>query len=81
MIINPRYARYAEAHGRTPDEMHEADVIDWPGGSMCGFMLWMGEQWATFCRIHDVLNTRELRLKLGSEETDAQFDAWQRERV
>lgn len=73
-MYNPRYARYAEAHGRTPEEMLKADVIEWPGGSMCGFMLWMNEKWAKFCRLHNVLNTRELRLKL--DEVDTKFDEW-----
>lgn len=66
------------AHGRTPDEMLAADVIDWPGGSMCGFMLWMNEQWSTFCKIHGARNTTELRLGMG-DEADALFDAWQLE--
>jgi hypothetical protein len=55
--------------------MLKADVIEWPGGSMCGFMLWMSAQWASFCRLHNVSNTRELNLKL--RDVDAQFDAWQ----
>lgn len=75
MATNPRYVRYAEAHGRTPDEMLKADVIEWPGGSMCGFMLWMNEQWRKFCMLHHVSNTRELRLKI--DDADAKFDAWQ----
>lgn len=42
-MINPRYANYARAHGRTPDEMRSADLKEWPGGSMTGFVLWNGQ--------------------------------------
>jgi hypothetical protein len=41
---NPRYAAYARAHGMTPAEMLEHDRQAWPGGCMCGFVLWMAEQ-------------------------------------
>lgn len=37
---NPRYANYARAHGRTPDEQIEQDRKDWPGGCMVGFTQW-----------------------------------------
>jgi len=45
---NPRYAAYAQAHGRTPDEMMEHDRAAWPGGCMCGFIVWMSEQTQAF---------------------------------
>lgn len=37
---NPRYAAYAAAHGRTPEDQLDADRLEWPGGIMCGFVLW-----------------------------------------
>lgn len=37
---NPRYNNYARVNGRTPDEQHEYDRTRWPGGIMCGFVLW-----------------------------------------
>lgn len=45
---NPRYAAYALAHGMTPDAMMEHDRIAYPGGCMCGFVLWMSEQKRAF---------------------------------
>lgn len=37
---NPRYVAYARAHGRTPEAQLRQDRRDWPGGSMCGYVLW-----------------------------------------
>jgi len=39
--LNPRYVSYAKAHGKTPEKMLEHDKKKYPGGSMCGFILWM----------------------------------------
>ena len=41
---NPRYEAYARAHGRTVPAQIEQDSIDWPGGKMCGFILWNNDQ-------------------------------------
>lgn len=45
MSYNSRYVAYARAHGRTPDEMLEADRNSWPGGIMAGYVIWIGKQW------------------------------------
>ena len=42
---NPRYEAYARVHGRDPEAMLEYDRKRWPGGCMCGFMLWIGDLW------------------------------------
>lgn len=38
--MNPRYVAYAGAHGRSPADQLAHDREEWPGGSMCGFLLW-----------------------------------------
>ncbi len=46
MSYQPRYIAYARAHGKSPEEMLEADGARFPGGKMAGFMIWIGQQWA-----------------------------------
>lgn len=43
MKINPRYRAYCEAHSKTVEAMKAHDVKRWPGGKMCGFVLWVQE--------------------------------------
>ena len=42
---NPYFVRYAAAHGRSSKAQLAQDKIDWPGGKMVGFMLWIRRQW------------------------------------
>lgn len=42
---NPRYVLYAQAHGRSPEDMLAHDELAWPGGRMAGYVLWIGAQW------------------------------------
>ena len=42
---NPRYSAYATSHGRKCEDMITYDTKKWPGGKMCGFILWIREQW------------------------------------
>ncbi len=37
---NPRFARYAEMQGRSPEDQLDHDREAWPGGCMAGFILW-----------------------------------------
>jgi hypothetical protein len=38
--FNPVYVSYARFHGHDPNGMLERDRLRWPGGIMCGFLLW-----------------------------------------
>ena len=40
---NPRFLAYCAANGFTPEEMLEHDRQRFPGGHMCGFVLWISE--------------------------------------
>lgn len=43
---NPRYLQYCRVNGEAdPDRMLERDRKRWPGGSMCGFTLWIQAKW------------------------------------
>lgn len=39
----PRFFSYAKSQGLTPDQTLERDQRLYPGGVMCGFILWMNE--------------------------------------
>lgn len=41
---NPRFLAYCQESGMTPDEQIEHDNKLYPGGSMCGFIVWIGEK-------------------------------------
>lgn len=46
--MNPRYLAYCKAHDKTPAEMLAHDRKAYPGGCMCGFMLWLGKKLSVF---------------------------------
>jgi hypothetical protein len=45
---NPNFTAYAMAHGNTPEKQLEIDTELWPGGKMCGFVLWISEMKRAF---------------------------------
>ena len=48
---NPRYAAYARAHGKRPEEMHAFDKL--PGRChMYEFISWNNDHWAEFEKLH-----------------------------
>ena len=47
---NRRYLAYAAAHGHGAEEMLARDAERWPGGKMCGFMLWVQARWRTWAK-------------------------------
>ena len=87
--MNPRYLAYCAAHGwRTPEAMLEHDKKLYPGGCMCGFILWMNEQWSDFetdhvlqarRKGHDILITSFDRSVWRLMNADA-FDMWLQEK-
>ena len=68
--INSRYAAYARAHGETPDGMLATDRVNWPGGSMTGFTIWIDGKWREWCTV-----TGRSRSCL-TDADHAAFDAW-----
>lgn len=69
-----RYVAYARAHGAMPAEMLERDRERWPGGVMCGFILWIGRQWKAWAA--EAGESLEIR----DEAKHNRFDAWLAER-
>lgn len=74
--LNPRYANYCRAHGRTPDEQLEHDRREWRGGTMCGFILWHSE------RLGEARRALPNAFVIGGGLWNhAAYDAWLTERV
>jgi hypothetical protein len=41
---NPRWIEYADAHGKSPQQMLEHDRERYPGGFGAGFLIWMSNR-------------------------------------
>lgn len=50
--VQRRYAAYCVKNGKTPSEMKEYDRKRWPGGLMCGYILWIQESLLKFREKH-----------------------------
>lgn len=72
---NPRYANYARAHGRTPEQQLEQDRLDWPGGVMTGFLLWNRDRLCECSAAHP-----EFFFYGGLADPEG-YDAWLTKRV
>lgn len=71
-----RYVAYCVAHGAaSPDEMLTRDRTRWPGGLMCGFILWIKAQWEAW------KSETKWRGPVLSEEDHANFDIWLAEKA
>ena len=69
---NPRYACYARAHGRSPAAMLDHDKRAWPGGRMCGFIVWLSARWVDWERAHGYRRGDAI----NRANRAAEFDAW-----
>ena len=47
----PRYAQYCRSQGRPPEAQLAHDREAWPGGRMCGYILWVNEHWTEWSNI------------------------------
>lgn len=73
--MNPRYRAYCRFHGLSPEKMAEVDEKRWPGGRMCGFILWIGE------RLAEARQDCPTFFLFGVLCNHAGFDAWLEARV
>jgi len=74
--FQPRYLAYCAAHGRDPKSQLANDDQEWPGGVMCGYILWITDQWASW--------KREVKWPRGApifQQQHEAFDEWLRNRI
>lgn len=50
--FNPYFVHYAKSNGNTPEKQLEVDDKAYPGGIMCGFILWIDKQRQKFWDAH-----------------------------
>jgi hypothetical protein len=50
--LNPRYLAYCKYHGRSVEQQRSHDANEYPGGKMCGFILWVDEHIRAFFNQH-----------------------------
>jgi hypothetical protein len=72
---NPRFVVYAISQGRMPEQQLEHDTKEFPGGKMCGFILWMNSQWRAYFELRGWKRTGADEHIL-SQEDHAEFDKW-----
>ena len=71
----PFYVVYAKSHGREPDDMWDHDKERWPGGKMCGYILWMGERMRAWYNLTHHPRVKDSNATLWPEER-TQFHEW-----
>lgn len=50
--MNPRFVAYAASKGLTPEDALARDKKRYPGGCMCGFILWISRKQREFFQRH-----------------------------
>jgi len=79
---NPRYVAYAASQGRSPSEQMAHDDIEYPGGIMTGFILWIPNAWREWAKDKKLSpeKVKQLRSNRASQEQHDDFDGWLREK-
>lgn len=72
---NPRYIHYARVHNRTPDEMLMHDEERFPGGQMCGFIIWIRKQWQAWSKLPE-RGRKFPGSRVASDAAHRDFDEW-----
>lgn len=71
MKYNPRYSHYCASNHNIESAQLIIDKQVYPGGCMCGFIIWISEHWREFkLLINYPPNT------FISESTHIEFDNW-----
>lgn len=70
-----RFVCYAKSQGNDPEDQLAKDSIDYPGGSMAGYILWMNDRWHEFSKI------KGCERRAASVYYSKEFDAWLAEKV
>lgn len=79
---NPRYLQYCRANGGlTPDAMLERDRERYPGGCMCGFILWHSAKLNEARQTHREFFYIEIGGNPGGLIDHAGYDRWLRASV
>ena len=74
--VNPRYAAYAKAHGKTPGEMLEYDFERFPGGKMSGFTLWIKGKWGEWRELFGPPHDPDWEWHPCTQEVHEHFNQW-----
>ena len=70
---NSRWLAYIKVHGyKNPEEALAGEKKKYPGGCMCGFIIWIQEQWKEF---NESIGKNLLK------DTHEKFDAWLNKKV
>ncbi len=78
--MNPRYLAYCKSQGEPdPDKMMEKDKELYPGGFMCGFILWIQSMWNEWKEENKKFYKGDSRTPSDSDHD--LFDSWLQKKV
>lgn len=69
--MNSLYQVYCRENGNDETRQLELDEQRWPGGKMCGYMMWCGEKWSQWRTLKGFSRDRVL-----SEAERDEFFGW-----